>query len=80
MSIIDKAKEAGNLIKDKSFEMVNDDKFADLVIMAASKQESVNKILKARGANFRISDIDIGMGIPPHVSFGIRPNIRRRKK
>jgi hypothetical protein len=29
-------------------------------------------LLQEKGANYRVSDIELGMGIPPTVSFGVR--------
>jgi hypothetical protein len=39
---------------------------------AVSKQEDVNKVLKEKGSNYRISDVEIEMGVPPKLIFGIR--------
>jgi hypothetical protein len=29
-------------------------------------------LLQQKGSNYRVSDIELGMGIPPSVSFGVR--------
>ena len=68
-------KEKSNLlisdVKAKSEELLSDEKFADMVVVAASKQESVNEVLKKRGVNYRLGAIEIGMGIPPLINFKI---------
>jgi hypothetical protein len=45
---------------------------ANTIIKAVEKQERVNALLQEKGANYRVSDIELGMGIPPTVSFGVR--------
>jgi hypothetical protein len=45
---------------------------ANTVIKAVEKQEKVNAILKEKGCNYRVADIELGMGIPPTVTFGVR--------
>ena len=45
--LLKKAKGLASTAKDKSLGLVSDDRFADLVIAAASKQESVNKVLSS---------------------------------
>ncbi|MBW2369037.1 MAG: hypothetical protein JRH15_14250 [Deltaproteobacteria bacterium] len=88
MSIFDKTKEGikqaknseffdtvkGSIgsISKKSLKLLSEEKLADLVIMAANKQEKVNKILKQRESNYRIGNIDIGVSLPPTIVFGIR--------
>ena len=67
-----KAKEAASKVGEKSIELISDRRLADLVMLAASKQESVNEVLRERGSNYRVADIDIEMGLPPSVTFGIR--------
>jgi hypothetical protein len=39
---------------------------------AVEKQEKVNAILKQRGSGYRVSGIDLQMGIPPTITFGVR--------
>ena len=76
MSIFDKAKEASNKISNKVSESVinfsSDELIANTIIKAVKKQENVNALLKDKGSNYRVSDIDLEMGIPPTVSFGVR--------
>jgi len=81
MSLFDKAKESELLskakklarkVKDKSFDLIGDETLAEMIIAAVSKQEEVNKVLKEKGSNYRISNIEIEMGVPPKLIFGIR--------
>lgn len=72
MGILDKAKELSEKVTEKVTEFSSDEIIASTVIKAVEKQENVNAILKQRGSNYRISDIELGMGIPPTVSFGVR--------
>ena len=71
-NLLDKAKDAGTALKDKSLEMVSDEKLADLIMKAVERQEGVNKELQSRGANYRIDGIELEMGLPPKVIFGVR--------
>ena len=75
MSIFDKAKdsvkETAQKVKDKSTDLVSDDQLADLIIAATKKQDNVNEALKAKGSDYRIGGVDVEMGIPPSIVFGI---------
>lgn len=71
MGILDKAKELTNKVADKTVEFSSDEVIASTIIKAVEKQEKVNAILKARGSNYRIGSLNLGMGIPPSVTFGI---------
>lgn len=72
MSIFDKAKEVSEKISEKAIKFSSDEMIADTILRAVEKQEKVNAILQARGSTYRIADLEIGMGIPPSVTFGIR--------
>ncbi|WP_413663518.1 hypothetical protein ACJJI5_03790 [Microbulbifer sp. EKSA008] len=72
MGIFDKAKELGERVNESVTAFSSDEVIANTVIKAVEKQEKVNAILKARGCNYRVADIDLGMGIPPTVTFGVR--------
>ena len=72
MSFLDKAKELTNKVAEKTVEFSSDEVIADTIIRAVNKQEKVNEILKERGSNYRVSSLNLSMGIPPGVSFGIR--------
>ena len=72
MNIFDKAKELGDKVNESVTNFSSDEAIANTVIKAVEKQEKVNAILKAKGANYRIASIDLGMGIPPTVSFGVK--------
>jgi signal transduction histidine kinase len=72
MGIIDKAKEIGDRVNQSVTAFSSDEVIANAVIKAVEKQEKVNAILKEKGSKYRVSDIDLGMGIPPSVTFGVR--------
>lgn len=71
MSIFEKAKEISDRIVEKSDQFSSDELIAEAIIKAVKKQESINLILKEKGSNYRINEIDLQIGIPPTVSFGI---------
>ena len=72
MSMFDKAKEITSQVIDKTVEFSSDELIANTIIKSVEKQEKVNKILEEKGSNYRVNDIDLQMGIPPTVVFGIR--------
>ena len=72
MSILDKAKAMSDKVNESVTAFSSDEVIANTVIKAVGKQERVNAILKEKGCNYRVSDIDLSMGIPPSVTFGVR--------
>jgi hypothetical protein len=70
--LLSKAKKMAGKLKDKSLDLIGDETLAEMIMAAVSKQEDVNKVLEGKGSNYRISDIEIEMGIPPKLIFGIR--------
>jgi len=72
MGILDKAKQLGDKVNESVTSFSSDDVIANTIIKAVAKQEKVNAILEERGCNYRVADIDLGMGIPPSVTFGVR--------
>ena len=72
MSIFDKAKEIGGKVSNSVTAFSSDEVIANTIIKAVEKQEKVNTILKEKGSNYLICDIELGMGIPPSVTFGVR--------
>jgi hypothetical protein len=72
MGLLDKAKQLGDKVNESVTSFSSDDVIANTIIKAVAKQEKVNAILKERGCNYRVADIDLGMGIPPSVTFGVR--------
>jgi hypothetical protein len=72
MGILDKAKEISGKVSESVSEFSSDEVIANTIIKAVEKQEKVNLILKEKGSNYRVCDIELEMGIPPTVSFGIR--------
>ncbi len=72
MGILDKAKELGDKVNESVATFSSNEVIANTVIKAVEKQEKVNEILKQKGCNYRVADIELGMGIPPTVTFGVR--------
>jgi len=72
MTLFDKAKELSSKVMDKTQEFSSDEIIADTIIAAMKKQEKVNEVLKQRGSNYRISGVDLEMGVPPKMIFGVR--------
>lgn len=72
MAFFDKAKELSGKVMDKTLEFSSDELIADTIIMSMKKQEKVNAILKQRGSNYRVTGVDLEMGVPPKIIFGVR--------
>lgn len=72
MGILDKAKELGDRVNESANSFSSDEVIANTVIKAVEKQEKVNAILEQKGCNYRVADIELGMGIPPSITFGVR--------
>ena len=72
MSIFDKAKEFSGKVAESVQDFSSDDVIANTIMKAVEKQEKVNTILKDKGSAYRGSGIDLQMGIPPTVTFGVR--------
>lgn len=72
MGILDKAKELSDKVNESIATFSSDEVIANAIIKAVGKQENINEILKQKGSNYRIADIELGMGIPPTVTFGVR--------
>lgn len=72
MSLLDKAKELSDKVNETVATFSSDEVIANTVIKAVEKQEKVNELLKTKGSNYRVADIELGMGIPPTVTFGVR--------
>lgn len=80
MRILDKAKEIGGKVSESVMSFSSDEVIADTIIKAVEKQENVNAILEETGSNYRVSDIELGMGIPPSVTFGVRRTENKNEK
>lgn len=72
MGLMDKAKGLSDKVMEKAVQFSSDELIADTIIKAVEKQEKVNKALEQRGSKYRVADINLQMGIPPTVEFGIR--------
>ena len=77
MSMIDKAKEAAEMVADKAKESVEkvqdqalgDDFLAAFIMKYAAKQEHINEILESEGSNYRIGGLEVEAGVPPKAVF-----------
>jgi len=72
MSILDKAKNLAESVSGVVTGFDSDEAIANTIIKAVEKQEKVNALLKSKGSNYIIADIELGIGIPPSVTFGVR--------
>ena len=72
MSLFGKAKVLTDKVVGSVAEFSSDEAIASAVMKAVEKQEKVNAILKEKGSNYRVSDIELQMGIPPTITFGVR--------
>lgn len=72
MTLFDKAKELSGKMMDKTVEFSSDEIIADTIMAAMKKQEKVNEVLRQRGSNYRVNGVDLEMGVPPKVIFGVR--------
>ena len=72
MGLLDKAKELSGKVADRVADFSSDELIAETIMKAVEKQEKVNALLKKKGSNYRVDNIELEMGIPPTVSFGIR--------
>jgi len=72
MGLLDKAKELTNKVSNSITDFSSDEIIANTIMKAVGKQEKVNALLKVKGSNYRVSDIELQMGIPPTVTFGVR--------
>lgn len=72
MNLFDKAKEVKSKVADSIADFSSDEAIANTIIKAVEKQEKVNVILKEKGCNYRVGGIDIGMSVPPSVSFEVK--------
>ena len=70
MSILDKAKQLTGEAHE-SVGKASDELLAKTIIVAGEKMEKTNALLKAKEARYRVCSIEVSMGIPPTVSFGI---------
>ncbi len=72
MKLFDKAKQLTDIVSESVTSFSSDEVIANTVIKAVEKQERVNAILKEKGCNYLVSDIELGMGVTPTVTFGVR--------
>ena len=72
VSLFDKAKGLSDKVSTSITDFSSDEMIANTIIKAVEKQEKVNELLKQKGANYRVSDMELQMGIPPTVTFGVR--------
>ena len=72
MGILDKAKNLSNKVTDSVNEFSSDEVLANTIIKSVKKQERINILLKEKGSNYRVSDINLEIGISPTVSFSVK--------
>ena len=72
MGLLDKAKQISDKVNESVTTFSSDEVIANTVIKAVEKQEKVNAILKEKGCHYRMSGIDLGVGMPPTVTFAVR--------
>ena len=72
MDIFDKAKKITGKVTESVTDFSSDEVIANAIMKAVKKQENVNALLKEKGSNYRVSDIELEVGIPPTISFGVR--------
>ncbi len=72
MGLLDKAKELTDKVSESITEFSSDEVIANTIMKAVGKQEKVNALLKVKGSNYSVSDIELQMGIPPTITFGVR--------
>ena len=72
MSLFEKAKQITDKVNESVTSFSSDEVIANTIVKAVEKQEKVNTLLKEKGCNYRVADIELGMGIPPTVTFGVR--------
>ena len=80
MGLLDKAKELTDKVSDSITEFSSDEVIANTIIKAVNKQEKVNVLLKVKGSNYRVSDIELQMGIPPTITFGVRRMVSKKMR
>ena len=71
MSILDKAKELTGQAAEVAGDLGGDDLIVNAIIRAVDKRERVNKLLEEKGSDYRVSGIDVEVGIPPKVAFSV---------
>ena len=72
MGLFDKAKDFSDRVSNSITDFSSDEVIANAIIKAVEKQEKVNELLREKNSNYRVSDIELQMGIPPTVSFAVR--------
>ena len=73
MSLIGQAKDVANSVAEKASDKVlGDDLIAELIIKYGAKKEHVNQVLEEKGADYRISGLELEMGLPPKMIFSIK--------
>jgi hypothetical protein len=75
MGLLDRAKQSVEKVRDISLDLVSDENLANMIIVACTKQDSVNEALKTKGSIYRVHGIDLEMGIPPKIVYAIRREI-----
>jgi hypothetical protein len=77
MSLINKAKELSGQAVEKAGDLAGDDLMVNAILRAIKKQDRVNELLKEKGSDYRISDIQVGNNIPPKISFSVARELEK---
>lgn len=72
MGLLDQAKDAAEALVGKVKDQeLGDDFLADFIIRFTAKQEHINELLKEKGSNYRIGNLEVEFGVPPKATFVI---------
>ena len=71
MSLFKKISIFSKKVTEKAKNYSADELIADSIIKAAKKKEKVNIILKEKGSQYRISDLELDIDFPPSLVFKI---------
>ncbi len=69
--MFEKAKDYLTGVSEKTLKYVSEDAIADMIVVAANKQELINQKLKERGSDCRVGSIQIELGLSPTVVLGV---------
>jgi hypothetical protein len=77
MSLINKAKELSAQAVEKAGDLAGDDLMVNAILRAIKKQDRVNELLKEKGSDYRISDIQVENNIPQKISFSVARELEK---
>jgi hypothetical protein len=71
MTILDKAKSLTNQVAEKAGDLGGDELIVNTIIRAVDKHHRVNRLLEEKECDYRVSGIDVELGLPPKVAFSV---------